>query len=315
VSPGAEAAPGSTAEAWRALYPFSSHFARLGEHALHYVDEGPREAPPVLLLHGNPTWSFYWRNLIRGLRDERRVVAPDHLGCGLSDKPQAWPYRLAGHIENLERLVLELDLRHLTLGVHDWGGAIGLGFAARHPDRVARLIVFNTAAFPSRAIPLRIAVCRIPGLGALAVRGLNGFLRASASMATEKGLAKDVWQGYLAPYGSWRDRVALLRFVQDIPLGPGHPSWDTLLATEAGLSRLQGRPALILWGERDWCFTPAFREEWQRRFPNAEVHTFADAGHYVVEDAAERVLSLTRAFLRGPLHSGTTGRGGVARTR
>jgi len=297
VTTGAEAAPGSTAPAWRALYPFTSHFISAGEHSLHYVDEGPRDGSPVLLLHGNPTWSFYWRNLIRGLRDELRVVAPDHLGCGLSDKPQGWPYRLAGHIDNLERLVLELDLRDLTLGVHDWGGAIGLGFAARHPDRVARLLVFNTAAFPSRAIPLRIALCRIPGLGALAVRGLNGFLRASASMATEKGLARDVWQGYLAPYGSWRDRVALLRFVQDIPLEPGHPSWGTLLATEEGLGRLRDRPTLILWGERDWCFTPVFRKEWQRRFPTAEVHTFADAGHYVVEDAAERVLALTRDFL------------------
>jgi haloalkane dehalogenase len=300
VTTGAEAAPGSTAPAWRALYPFTPHFIRVGEHSLHYVDEGPRDAPPVLLLHGNPTWSFYWRDLIRGLRDERRVVAPDHLGCGLSDKPQDWSYRLAGHIENLERLVLELDLRDLTLGVHDWGGAIGLGFAARHPDRVSRLLLFNTAAFPSRAIPLRIALCRIPGLGALAVRGFNGFLRASARMATEKGLARDVWQGYLAPYGSWRDRVALLRFVQDIPLGPGHPSWDTLLAIEEGLPRLQDRPTLILWGERDWCFTPAFREEWQRRFPDAEVHTFPDAGHYVVEDAAEGVLSLSRDFLRKP---------------
>jgi len=297
VTTGAEAAPGSTAPAWRALYPFTPHFIRVGEHSLHYVDEGPRDAPPVLLLHGNPTWSFYWRDLIRGLRDERRVVAPDHLGCGLSDKPQDWSYRLAGHIENLEWLVLELDLRDLTLGVHDWGGAIGLGFAARHPDRVSRLLVFNTAAFPSTAIPLRIALCRIPGLGALAVRGFNGFLRASARMATEKGLARDVWQGYLAPYGSWRDRVALLRFVQDIPLGPGHPSWDTLLATEEGLPRLQDRPTLILWGERDWCFTPAFREEWQRRFPDAEVHTFPDAGHYVVEDAAEGVLARTREFL------------------
>ena len=119
-------------------------------------------------------------------------VALDHLGCGLSDKPQDWPYRLLGHIDNVRGLVQELDLRGLTLGLHDWGGAIGMGLAAREPERVARFVIFNTAAFRSRRIPLRIAICRLPGLGALAVRGLNGFLRASMSMATEKGLSPAV---------------------------------------------------------------------------------------------------------------------------
>jgi haloalkane dehalogenase len=283
--------------AWRALYPFQSSWTQVGEHRLHYLDEGPRDSAPLLLLHGNPTWSFYWRNLILGLRQDWRVVAPDHLGCGLSDKPQRWPYRLAGHVDNLERLVLELDLRELTLVVHDWGGAIGMGLAARHPERIARLVILNTAAFPSRAIPLRIAVCRIPGFGDLAVRGLNGFLRASFLMATEKGLAPAAAEGYLAPYASWRDRIALLRFVQDIPLGPGHPSWPALTEIEAALVSFQSRPMLLIWGERDWCFTPEYRREWQRRFPAAQAHPIADAGHYVVEDAGEQVLFLLRDFL------------------
>jgi haloalkane dehalogenase len=283
--------------AWRALYPFEPHRVQVDGHWLHYLDEGPREAPALLLLHGNPTWSFYWRELARGLRDGYRVVAPDHLGCGLSDKPQDWPYRLSGHIDNVERLVDELDLRDLTLGVHDWGGAIGMGFAARQPERVARLVVFNTAAFRSQTLPRRIAACRIPGFGALAVRGVNAFARAATFMATERGLRGAVREGYLAPYGSWRERIALLRFVQDIPLEPGHPSWSTLLEIEEALPSFRDRPMLIVWGERDWCFTPSFRDEWQRRFPEAEVHRLPDAGHYVVEDAADRVLELVRAFL------------------
>ena len=288
------------AAAWRSLYPFASHHIDLGSLRLHYLDEGPRHAPPVLLLHGNPTWSFYWRELVRDLRDRFRVVAPDHLGCGLSDKPQQWPYRLAGHVDNLERLVLDLDLRGITLGVHDWGGAIGFGLAARQPERIARLIVFNTAAFRSRALPWRIAACRIPLLGPLAVRGFNGFALAAMVMATAKGLGSDVRDGYLAPYGSWRERVALLRFVQDIPMQPSHTSWPALVAIEESLPRFRDRPMLIVWGERDWCFTPAFREEWQRRFPQAEAHPIADAGHYVVEDAIDVVRPLVRRFLERP---------------
>ena len=267
-------------------------------HRLHFVDEGRKDAPPLLFLHGNPTWSFYWRELILAFRPVFRTVAPDHLGCGLSDKPQRWPYRLKDHIDNAERLLLQLDLHNVTLVVHDWGGAIGMGLAARHPDRFARFVVFNTAAFRSQAIPWRIAVCRVPGLGPVLVRGLNGFALAATVMATSHGLAAPVRAGLLAPYDSWRSRVALLRFVQDIPLAPSHPSWPTLVEIEAALPGLADLPMLIVWGEQDWCFTPAFRAEWQRRFPRALVHTVADAGHYVVEDATTAVIAQMQAFFR-----------------
>jgi haloalkane dehalogenase len=296
-APVAHAAARDVAPAWRSLYPFESRFLRVGAHSLHYLDEGPRGAPPLLLLHGNPSWSFHWREAVLRFRSRLRVIAPDHLGCGLSDKPQDWSYRLADHVANLERLVLELELRDVTLAIHDWGGAIGMGLATRHPERIARLIVFNTAAFRSKRLPLRIALCRIPGLGPLAVRGLNGFARAASSMATAKGLPVAVAEGLLAPYGSWDERIAIQRFVEDIPMRPGHPSWPTLVAIEEGLASLRGKPMLILWGERDWCFTPAFREEWQRRFPEAEVKAFADAGHYVMEDARDGVLEAMEEFL------------------
>lgn len=282
---------------WRSLYPFEPHFLRVGAHSLHYLDEGPRGAPVLLLLHGNPTWSFYWRDVVQRFRGRFRVVAPDHLGCGLSDKPQAWGYRLAAHVDNVERLVFELGLTGITLAVHDWGGAIGMGFATRRVDLVDRLVIFNTAAFRSSSLPLRIALCRLPLLGPLAVRGLNGFARAALTMATEKRLPAAVAEGLLAPYGSWTDRIAILRFVQDIPMDPAHPSWPTLLEIEDGLSRLRDKPTLILWGERDWCFTPRFLAEWRWRFPEAGVHAFADAGHYVVEDARERVLEAMDGFL------------------
>jgi haloalkane dehalogenase len=299
-APAAHADARDVAPAWRTLYPFESRFLRVGGHGLHYLDEGPKDAPPLLLLHGNPTWSFHWREVVARFRGRFRVVAPDHLGCGLSDKPQHWSYRLADHVSNLEQLVRTLDLRQITLGVHDWGGAIGMGLATREPERIARLVILNSAAFRSPRIPLRIAACRLPLVGPLLVRGLNGFARAALRMATEKGLEPAVKDGLLAPYGSWSERVAIQRFVEDIPMRPDHPSWATLVAIEEGLGRLRGKPALILWGERDWCFTPAFREEWQRRFPDARVHAFHDAGHYVMEDARQRVLLELQAFLAAP---------------
>ena len=296
-APAAHADARDVAPGWRALYPFESHFLRVDGHALHYLDEGPRGAPTLLLLHGNPTWSFHWREVVARFRRDFRVVVPDHMGCGLSDKPQGWSYLLADHVANLERLVAALELRDITLGVHDWGGAIGMGLATRQPERIARLVITNSAAFRSTRLPLRIALCRLPLFGPLAVRGLNAFARAALSMATAKGLEPGVAEGLLAPYGSWSERVAIQRFVEDIPMRPQHPSWPTLVAIEEGLERLRAKPTLILWGDRDWCFTPAFREEWQRRFPEARVERFDDAGHYVIEDARERVLEALQRFL------------------
>jgi pimeloyl-ACP methyl ester carboxylesterase len=285
---------------WRALYPFESHWLPVGAHRVHYVDEGPRDAAgTVLMVHGNPTWSFYWRRYIEDLRGTFRVVAIDHLGCGLSDKPEEGPYRLADHIARLEALVVSLDLKNVTLLLHDWGGAIGMGMAARQPSRIARIGVFNTAAFPSPRMPFRIAVCRLPGIGPLAVRGFNGFAGAAIHMATEKGLSPAVRAGLLAPYDSWANRVAVQRFVEDIPLKAAHPSWSTLLEVEQGLAQFADHPVLIGWGDKDWCFTHTFRQDWERRFPGALVVRYADAGHYVLEDAAEALLPIVHAFAAG----------------
>ncbi len=287
------------ASAFASEYPFEPHFLNLGGATMHYVDEGPRNAEPLLFLHGNPTWSFLWREAVKRFSAERRCVAPDHIGCGFSDKPRDFPYRLETHITNVEKLVDALGLERITLVVHDWGGAIGCGFAVRRPEKVARLVVMNTAAFTGIRAPLRIRACHVPVLGPLAVLGFNAFARAASVMATERrgGLEEPVKRGLLAPYGSWSERIATLRFVQDIPLTPAHPSWSTLMDIEHGLERLQHVPMCLIWGERDWCFTPVYRAEWQRRFPKAEVHIAERAGHWVMEDAREEVLGWMQQFL------------------
>ena len=282
---------------WRDLYPFESHWLDVDGQRLHYVDEGSGE--PLLFVHGNPTWSFYWRNLILGLRDQYRCIAVDHIGCGLSDKPQNHPYTLERRIADLAEVVERLDLTGTTLLAHDWGGAIGLGTALRLPFRFSRIILFNTGAFPPPFVPWRIAACRTPILGTLAVRGLNAFARAALSMAVEKHdrMTADVRRGFLAPYANWHDRIAINEFVRDIPFSPRHPTWKTLDKIESGLSSLAGWPIQLIWGMRDWCFRPECLARFRKHWPQAEVHELAECGHYVVEDAHERIIPLVADFL------------------
>jgi len=281
----------------QAAYPWTGKFLDVDGGRMRLLDEGPRDAPVMLCLHGNPTWSFYWRALVKRFAGPFRVVVPDHIGCGLSDKPAGWPYRLRGHVENVHRVMDALDLRDITLVVHDWGGAIGMGVATWEPDRFKRFVVTNTGAWRSLRIPPSIATVKIPGFGALAVRGFNAFAGVATIRATAKGLDPVAKAGLLYPYGSWHDRIATLRFVQDIPLGAWHPSYPELGRIDDGLASLTGHPMLLLWGDDDFCFTPAFRAEWSRRFPAAEVHAWPDVGHYVMEDAPDRVIAAMERFL------------------
>lgn len=291
TAPHAAAAPAEL----RALYPFHTARLQLAGGAISYVDEGA--GPPVLLVHGNPTWSFYYRRLIAALSPRHRAVAPDHMGCGLSDKPERYPYTLAQHIENLGRLIDHLGLAQVDLVVHDWGGAIGMGWAVRNPERVRRIVVLNTAAFLSPRLPLRIAVCRYPILGDLAVRGLNAFAGAATFMAVERPMRPEVRRGFLHPYGSWAERVAIQRFVRDIPMSPRHPTWAVVDGIDRDLANLRGHELLILWGGKDWCFSDHFLAGWLQRFPAAEAVRFDHAGHYVLEDAHEEIVPRVVGFL------------------
>lgn len=286
-------------------YPFASHYRKIDDRDYHYLDEGDGEV--LLMVHGNPTWSFAWRNLIKELSPDFRTIAVDHIGCGFSEKPQTYPYQLAQHVDNLCEFIQLLDLQQVTLIAHDWGGAIGMGAAVRMPQRFSKFVLCNTAAFRSRRIPLRISTCRIPFVGSVAVRGLNLFSRAALMMAVENPsrLTPEIRAGYLAPYRSWKDRVAVLRFVQDIPLRASHPSYNTLREIEYGSLQFQQHPMLLVWGMRDWCFTPRFLEEFQRRFPDAKTLPLENAGHYVFEDAADELIAGVRTFCGQP--AGVTG--------
>jgi len=285
---------------WRSLYPFQSREISLAGQRCHYIDEG--QGPTLLMSHGNPTWSFYWRDLVLALRDRYRVVAVDHIGCGLSAKPSAkdYSYRLARRVADLNELIEKLDLRQITLVAHDWGGAIGLGAAVAAPERFARFVLMNTAAYRMPTCPWPIHLCHLPWFGPVAVQGLNLFVRAALRTTVRKRerMTPAVRAGYLAPYDSWRHREAVLRFVLDIPLKPSHPSYQTLVNIEQGLAQFADRPICLIWGMQDWCFTPKFLARFLDFFPKAEVHRIAEAGHYVVEDAHEEIAPILENFLQ-----------------
>jgi haloalkane dehalogenase len=269
------------------------------------VDEGSGE--PVLLLHGNPTWSFYYRNLISALAPRFRVIAPDHIGCGLSDKPDRhrYAYRLENRVADLESLINRVAPDGpLTLVVHDWGGMIGMAFALRHLARIRRMIVTNTSGFlppAGKPIPLRLRLIRdFPAFAAAAVLGLNIFARGALVMAARRRLAPGVRQGLLAPYDRPGHRIATLRFVQDIPLAEQDPSYPLVKWVDDHLHRLRHRPLLICWGQHDSVFDLDYLAEWRRRFPAAEVHLFENAGHYLLEDEPRAVIDVMRRFLENP---------------
>lgn len=281
-----------------AAYPFESRFLDVSGGRMHYVDEGERDAAPILFLHGNPTWSFLWRELVREFRATHRCVAIDHVGCGLSSKPADWRYTLAAHAENALALVERLDLERATLVVHDWGGAIGMSLASRAPGRFARLMAMNTAAFPG-AMPLRIRACRAPIVGPIMVERWNAFagLLPRFGVAEPARLSDVAREGLAYPYRTPADRRAIRRFVEDIPTSTSHPSWQELAAASQAVARFVAKPVSIVWGERDWCFTPRFRAQWQSRLPQAKVVPIAHAGHLVTEEAPREVAAELRALL------------------
>lgn len=272
----------------------------------HYLDEGDRKGEPVVMLHGNPSWSFYFRKLVEAIVPEGyRAVVPDHVGCGRSEKPgdDRYEYALESRVRDLETLLDHLGLNQgLTLVTHDWGGGVGFAFAARHPERISRLVVLNTAAFhlpTTKAFPWPLWVCRDTPLGAWVVRGLNAFCQGTAFIGCKQTkMSREVKHAYLAPYDSWANRIAVHRFVQDIPLRPGDRSHDLVSFTQAGLDQFVETPTLIAWGMRDFVFDRHFLEEWRRRLPRAEVHRFECAGHYILEDAGEQIIPLVLDFLK-----------------
>lgn len=282
--------------------PFTPHYIERNGQQYHYVNEG--EGSPVVMVHGNPSWSFYYRNLVKNLSKNHQCIVPDHIGCGLSDKPsdEDYDYTLKSRIDDLEALLEHLNVKkNITLVVHDWGGMIGLGYAARYPDRIKRLVVLNTGAFhlpKTKSFPFALWLGRNTTLGTVLVRGFNAFSGLASFIGVKrKAMPKEIRQAYVAPFNSWQNRISTLRFIQDIPLKPHHRNYQLVSEIADNLKTFENLPVLICWGLKDFVFDKHFLAEWQQRFPNAKVHAYDDCGHYILEDASAEVVPLINDFL------------------
>ena len=287
-------------------YPFRRNFLETPMGFMHYADEG--SGTPILALHGNPTWSYLYRDFIRDLSSSNRVIAPDHIGFGLSDKPdETSRYTIDAHARNVETLIRALDLRDITLIMQDWGGPIGLGAAARNPDRIRAVVILNTFGFyppvdgidpDNLKLPAPLVVIRSRWPGRMLVSKFGFFERMAMPSAIAR---KDRWKrartAYTGVFQNAKDRAGVLAFPHLIPTNRQHPTAQILI-NETGpyIDRYEG-PAQIYWGLRDPFYPVEALAAWKKRLPQAEVTELKDAKHYLQEDAPETIIPGIKSFL------------------
>ena len=288
------------------------HVLPSGLH-MAYRDLGQGQA--VVMVHGNPTWSYYYRRVVAALVGKAdassgfRALVPDHIGMGHSDRwsDRHHRYSLAQRVADFDhwmqaRLEEQADPdQPIDLIVHDWGGAIGLSWAARHPEKIRRLVILNTWAFnlpQHESLPWMLKIAR-SGLGQWLIVRFNAFAKIAAKTAACRRLDPATQASLLAPYqGGPERRLATAEFVRDIPLSPQDPAWGVLAETERRLPQLSDKPILIGWGMRDFVFGPKVLEIWGKIFPDARVCRLDEAGHYVLEDAHDALIPKIVEFLK-----------------
>ena len=295
-------------------WPFEPKWHETPEGVMHFVDEGPRDGRPVVLVHGNPTWGYLYREFIAALvAGGNRAIVPDHLGFGRSEKPgEPKLYGVRRHAQRLEGLLESLDLRGAALVAHDWGGPTGLSWATRHSDRVEGLFLINTLAHSFRRevlpagkervpLPLPLHVLRAPAVGELLVQGLDAFKPLMFRLAIERKerLTPSVRRAYREVHGGWSERAAMLEFARQVPTRAEGPVDELNRETEGALREcFRSKPVSIVWGTRDRVLSPAYVDSlWLNTFPDAQVTLIDGAGHFVQEDAPERVVPLLTRFV------------------
>lgn len=284
---------------FRGTFPFTPRYLDSDGTLLHYVDEGPRDAPPVLMLHGNPTWSYYFRRPIEILTGRgHRCIALDHMGFGRSDKPpEPRLYVLRNHIRNALALIDQLDLRDVTLVLHDWGGPIGFGAAVERADRIRGAVAMNTWAWELPSfLPPFLRQFRTDGLGEVLALGGNLLVESIPGGMARRDIDEVAMEAYRAPFPGYWSRLGTLAFIRDIPLTEHDRSAPVLGEIHARLGSLE-LPLKLVWGMRDRVFVPAFIDQWLELFPGAEVARLDNAAHYLVEDEPERVAEEIGEFL------------------
>ena len=274
-------------------YPFESRFIHLEEGKMHYVDEG--SGPVILFVHGTPTWSFLYRKYIRELSVKYRCIAIDHMGFGLSEKPASFSGKPEDHAQNLAEFIRRLELKDITLVVHDFGGPIGLGVANKMPERIQNIVLFNTWLW---SIKNEKEVRRVDGIinswmGKFLYLNLNFSPRflIKQGISNKKNLSKEVHQHYIKPFPNKDSRRSLLNIAKSLA---GSSDWYEKQWNK--LQVLKDKNWLILWGKKDKFIDVHFLERWKNRLPHAEVKVF-ECGHFVQEENAMESIQYLEEFM------------------
>ena len=285
-------------------WPYEPRYFDTGAGRIHYVDEGPRDGRPVVLVHGNPTWGYLYRHFITPLVEAGyRVVVPDHLGFGRSDKPnKASLFTIPKHADRFIALMDSLDLEDATVVVQDWGGPIGLSWPARRPDKVRSLYIMNTFAHRPPAgtkVPAILRFMRAPLIGEALIKGRHLFVKRLLFQAIRRDQLNEASRAaYLAPHPTYASRTGILVFPRQIPDGPTGPVSDFVADVHQGLLVFRDRPVAFAWGKRDPVFPPGiYKRLWEPDFPEAPILWLDKAGHFLQEDAPELIVPNLLEFL------------------
>ncbi len=281
-------------------FPFKGKYSSLTDGNMHYIDEGG-SGDPILFLHGNPTWSFMYRHYIYPLSQNHRVIVPDLLGFGLSDKPKEVPYTPKWHIQNITEFILNLNLQNITLVVHDWGGPIGLGFAVKHIGRIKSLIITNSWVF---CMPQTISLH--PFLKSIRDEKKGPEIILKNNLLIEYGIPEGIIQkskitpllmeAYRYPFVDPTSRVPMLKLVREIPIGSSSSTAKLFSQIESKLHTLKV-PVLIIWGQQDPIFPYFIIDYWKKYFPMAKIHRLTKASHFLHEEEPEQVLTQIKNFM------------------
>ncbi len=285
-------------ETFDGTFPFKPNFKEINGFQMHYVDEG--EGQPIVCVHGEPMWGYLYRKFIPPLSESNRVVVPDHMGFGKSDTPQDKPYTLAQHVDNFTKLILELDLKDVTLVFQDYGGPISFGFATAHPNRVKRLVIMNTAIGVLRAgTRTWISDMEEKGIYEDILSDMGNFIpRMFASTLVNGTTNETMIRAYAAPFPDRVSCIGAIAFPRDIPVGNDHPSAGTMRSIQKKLNLLRDKAKIIIWGMQDPIFPERVLDWWKKIYPNTESHELTEAGHFLQEDAPEKIIAIIRGFLR-----------------
>lgn len=287
-------------ETFDGTFPFRPNYKKINGFQMHYIDEGKGE--PIVCVHGEPTWAYLYRKFIRELSKDNRVIVPDHMGFGKSEVPQDKPYLLAQHVDNLTKLILQLDLNNITLVFQDWGGPISFGFAIKYPNRVKRLVIMNTSvgvAKESRRLWYESMV--EDGTYDQLMGNMKIFIPQMMFGAFVRKMTKEerkiLKNAYTAPFPNRESCIGAMAFPKDIPKGTNHPSSKIMQEIRDKLPLLKDKPKIIIWGMKDRIFPPKIIEIWKDIYPGIKSYEIENAGHFLQEDAPEEIIEIIQHFI------------------